>query len=169
MTRHDFTTKWAIYALALIPVLCLECFVLNRIPVFGVTPRLMPLAAVAVAVLEGPLAGAGFGLAVGIIADSMYPGIAGGMIFGLTLIGLGAGLLSRYVLHQNLISCLICSFSAFFIMDFLRILFDLMTHVAPFLVLLSLAGREIIWSLVFTPLIYFLFRWVHRRTSRLAV
>ena len=53
--------KWTIYGLALLPVWWLEVFVLNRFPVLGVFPMLLPLAGVAVAVLEGTLAGAGFG------------------------------------------------------------------------------------------------------------
>ena len=45
--------KWTIYGLALLPVWWLEVFVLNRFPVLGVFPMLLPLAGVAVAVLEG--------------------------------------------------------------------------------------------------------------------
>ena len=62
MTRQDFLIKWGVYALALVPVWFLELFVLNRFPLFGVAPMLLPLAAVCVAVLEGTTAGAGFGL-----------------------------------------------------------------------------------------------------------
>ena len=53
MTRQDFLIKWGVYALALVPVWFLELFVLNRFPLFGVAPMLLPLAAVCVAVLEG--------------------------------------------------------------------------------------------------------------------
>mgnify|MGYP000712518133 CR=1 FL=1 len=53
MTRRDQIHKWFVYALALIPVWLLDEFVLNRIPLFGVIPMLLPLAVVAVAVLEG--------------------------------------------------------------------------------------------------------------------
>ena len=51
MTRQDFLIKWGVYALALVPVWFLELFVLNRFPLFGVAPMLLPLAAVCVAVL----------------------------------------------------------------------------------------------------------------------
>ena len=56
MTRQDFLIKWGVYALALVPVWFLELFVLNRFPLFGVAPMLLPLAAVCVAVLEGTTA-----------------------------------------------------------------------------------------------------------------
>ena len=62
MTRQDFILKWLFYALALLPVWWMDTFVLGRFPVLGVAPMLLPVAAVAVAVLEGALAGAGFGL-----------------------------------------------------------------------------------------------------------
>ena len=65
MTRQDFLYKWFFYGLSLLPVWWLELFVLSRFPVLGATPMLLPLAAVAVAVLEGSVSGAGFGLAVG--------------------------------------------------------------------------------------------------------
>jgi len=168
LTSPDFFRKWTAYALALIAVLCLECFIMNRLPVWGVTPRLLPLAAVIVAVLEGPLSGAGFGLAVGILADAVYPGLAGGMTLILTFLGLGMGLLCRYFLHQNYLGCLICSILAFFTIDLIRIMFDLLTHVASLSTLCFLAFRELSWSLVFTVPLYWLFRAIHRRISRSA-
>ena len=53
MTRSDFMIKWGVYALAILPIWFLEVYVLNRLPVLGVTPMLMPLAAVAAAVFYG--------------------------------------------------------------------------------------------------------------------
>ena len=78
MTRQDHVRKWTIYALALLPVWWLEVYVLNRFPVLGVVPMLRPVAAVTVAVLEGTVAGAGFGLGVGILCDAVYYGGWGG-------------------------------------------------------------------------------------------
>ena len=112
MTRQDFLIKWGVYALALVPVWFLELFVLNRFPLFGVAPMLLPLAAVCVAVLEGTTAGAGFGLFVGILCDAAYFNTDGAMTVGLCLIGVGAGALAQYVLRQNLVGCLLCSFAA---------------------------------------------------------
>ena len=53
MTRQDLIHKWAVYALALLPVWLLDSCILPRFPLFGVTPMLLPLALTAVAVLEG--------------------------------------------------------------------------------------------------------------------
>lgn len=121
VTRQDFLIKWGVYALALVPVWFLELFVLNRFPLFGVAPMLLPLAAVCVAVLEGTTAGAGFGLFVGILCDAAYFNTDGAMTVGLCLIGVGAGALAQYVLRQNLVGCLLCSFAALALIDGVRI------------------------------------------------
>ncbi|MBM6927418.1 hypothetical protein H6B51_16240, partial [Pseudoflavonifractor phocaeensis] len=47
MTRQDFFIKWGVYALALLPVWFCEVYLLNRYPLFGVAPMLLPLAAMA--------------------------------------------------------------------------------------------------------------------------
>ena len=141
MTRQDFLIKWGVYALALVPVWFLELFVLNRFPLFGVAPMLLPLAAVCVAVLEGTTAGAGFGLFVGILCDAAYFNTDGAMTVGLCLIGVGAGALAQYVLRQNLVGCLLCSFAALALIDGVRIAARLLAGRGELAAMLGLAGR----------------------------
>lgn len=93
--------KWGVYALAILPIWFLEVYVLNRLPVLGVTPMLMPLAAVAAAVLEGATGGAGYGLFVGILCDAAYHGTNGAMTLGLCLLGMAAGALAQYALRAE--------------------------------------------------------------------
>ena len=109
MTRRDLFHKWLFYALALVPVWLLDAQILPRLPLFGVTPMLLPLAAAAVAVLEGAYAGTGFGLAVGLWWEAAYPGGFGGLVFGLALAGLIMGHLSQYVLRQSFPGYLLCA------------------------------------------------------------
>ena len=163
MTTRDFCIKWGVYALALLPVWFLEAYVLNRFPVAGVIPMLLPLAAVAVGVLEGGVAGAGFGLLAGILADAISPGAGGAMTAGLALLGAGAGLLAQYVLRQNLLGCLLCSLAALCLIDLVRVGWRLMLGAAPLSALLGVAIPEILWSMVFVCPIYAIFRWVYRR------
>ena len=169
MTTKDFTIKWLAYALALLPVWFLEAHLLSRYPLFGVKPMLLPLCAVAVATLEGATAGAGFGLAVGLLFDAMDPGAPGAMIFVMALLGLGAGLLAQYVLRQDLIGCFLCSALALVAMDALRVAVRLLMGTAPLRAMLELAGREILWSICFVPLVYLIFRWVFRRVPKATV
>ncbi len=74
MTRRDFLIKWAVYTAALLPVWALERLILNRISFPGISAMLLPLAVVAVAVLEGSAAGAGFGIAAGVLYDAALSG-----------------------------------------------------------------------------------------------
>ena len=42
MTTKDFTVKWLAYALALLPVWLMECFLLSRYPLWAVPPERRP-------------------------------------------------------------------------------------------------------------------------------
>lgn len=169
MTRRDFLIKWLVYALALIPVLILNLFLFPRIPLFGTVPALLPVAAMTVAVLEGPAGGAGFGLFVGILVDALIPGIPGTMTFALSLLGACSGMAARYGVHQNLTGCLICSGSSLIVINLVRVMFLLLRDTAPLRVLLLTALSEIFWSLVFLPLVYGIFLWVFHRVPKATV
>lgn len=168
MTRQDFFIKWGVYALALLPVWFCQAFVLNRLPL-GLTPVLLPLAAVAVAVLEGAVAGAGFGLGVGILCDAVYFGTDGAMTLGLCVAGMAAGALAQYLLRQNLVGCLLCSLLALAAMDGVRIAVRLLRGSRELGAMLSLAGREILLSLIFVFPVYALFLWVYHRVPKKTV
>lgn len=169
MTTKDFTIKWLAYGLALLPLWFLEAYLLSRYPLFGVKPMLLPLCAIAVATLEGATAGTGFGLAVGVLFDAMNPGVPGAMIFVMALLGLGTGLLAQYVLSQSLVGCFLCSALALVALDGLRVGVRLLRKTAPLNPMLALAGKEILWSLCFVPLVYLVFRWVFRRVPKATV
>ncbi len=166
MTRLDFIKKWMTYGLALLPVWFLEAVVLRRLPVWGVFPVLLPLAAAAVAALEGAVAGAGFGLAVGLVCDAVYYGQAGGMTIGLTLAGAAVGLVSQYGLRQNFWGFLLCSGGVLSALNLFRVLGRLLGGTASLLPLLKVAVPEMLWSLLFTPVVYLIFMRVHRRVRR---
>lgn len=169
MTRRDFLIKWLVYALALIPVLILNLFLFPRIPLFGTVPALLPVAAMTVAVLEGPAGGAGFGLFVGILADALIPGIPGTMTFALSLLGACSGMAARYGVHQNLAGCLICSGGSLIVINLVRVMFLLLRDTAPLSVLLLTALGEVFWSLVFLPLVYGIFLRVFHRVPKATV
>lgn len=169
MTRRDFLLKWLLYALALLPILLLNLYVLPWFPLFGTIPTLLPVAAITLAVLEGPVAGAGFGLFVGILSDALIPGVPGAMTLGLTLLCLAAGAAARYGIHQNFSGCLICSASALGVIALIRVLYSLLRGLAPLWDLLLVALPELFWSLVFLPLIYGIFLWVFHRVPQASI
>ena len=169
MTRRDFLIKWLVYTLALLPILILTLYVFPWIPIFGTIPALLPVAAITVAVLEGPVGGAGFGLFVGILSDALIPGIPGTMTFALCFLGACAGAAARYGVRQNMVGCLICSTGAMFMINLIRVIYLLLRDAAPLGILLSTSLAEIFWSLVFLPLIYGIFLWVFRRVPKATV
>ena len=166
MTRHDFLIKWGVYTLALLLVWVLEVYVLARFPLFGIRPVLLPLAAAAVAVLEGASGGAGFGLGIGLLSCAVYPDANGGFVLLFALSGLAAGLLAQYVLRQDFLGCLLCSALSLAALDAVRILSRFFLREEALDALLCLAGRKIGISLLFTPLVYLLFLWVFRRVPK---
>ena len=165
MTTGDQVHKWFFYALGLFLVWVLDAYVLNRITFFGIIPMLLPLAVVSVAVLEGAYAGAGFGLAVGLLWELAYPGGFGGLVFGMTLAGMVVGAASQYVLSQNFFSCLLCSAVVLGALDSLQVLWALFIQLDTLDVLLQVAVPEVLLSLCWTPLVYLLFRLIFNRVG----
>ena len=147
------------------PVWLLDEFVLNRVPLFGVVPMLLPLTVVAVAVLEGSVAGAGFGMAVGLLWELAYPGGSGILVFGMPLAGMLTGSIAQSALSQSFVSCLLCSAGVLAMIDGARIVRYLFVQAETLDVLLQVVASEIAVSLCFTPFIYLLFRMVFRRVG----
>jgi hypothetical protein len=94
VTGRDYLYKWGIYGAALLLLMLLETVLLTRFPLAGVCPMLFPLAVVAVGVFESPQAGAGFGMAAGILHGAFCYEDGSFMPFGLALVGFITGLLS---------------------------------------------------------------------------
>ena len=166
MTRQDLIHKWAVYALALLPVWLLDSCILPRFPLFGITPMLLPLALTAVAVLEGSGAGGGFGLAVGLVWTLSYPLGWGGAVIGMTLAGAAIGSVSQYVLSQSLPGGMLCGAGLLAVLDGLRIAGALISDRGDLPALLEVAVPECLLSLAWMPLIYLLFRAVYRKVGR---
>ena len=158
MTRGDFFYKWFWYAVALVPICLLEDMVFSQVRLFGVTPVLLPLTAIAVAVLEGTSGGAGFGMAIGMLCYAIWPQANPIVIPGMILTGIVIGSAARYGLKQNFVSFLLCSGVFLMIKDLVRIILGLLNQSAPLLAMAKTSLAEILISLLFTPLIWVLLR-----------
>ena len=165
MTRRNLIHKWSVYGLGLVLVWLLDGCILPRYPLFGTIPMLLPLAATAVAVLEGAYGGAGFGMAVGLVWELAYPGGFGGLVFGMAAAGLAAGSASQYILSQSYPGCLICSCGVLLGLEALRLFRGVVTDTAAFGAMLPVAGTELALSLAWSPVIYLLFRPIYRRVG----
>ncbi len=162
MTTQDQVRKWLCYALGVLPVWLAETQILNRVPLFGVIPVLLPLAAVAVALWEGARCGAAFGLCLGLVADATYPGAPGGMTLGLCALGLLTGAVSQYGVRQTFVGYLLCSAVAMGALELVRVAWCLLTRLGPLPAVALVAAKEGLWSLCFTPLIYPIFKLICR-------
>ena len=165
MRRSDFV-KWLIYALGVAAVWMAETLFLNRVPLVGVIPVLLPLAAVAVGILESTLAGAVFGLCLGVFADAIYPGLPGGMTLGLCVIGWLTGATSQYRVQKNLLGYLICAVVSMTVLEGFRAAAALLSHLGSTAAVLSLAGRELGCSLIYAIPVYLLFKLIHRLVNK---
>lgn len=165
MNGHGAVFKWFLYALGVVPVWILETMVLNRLPVFGVIPVLLPLAGVAVALWEGPVPGGVFGLCLGVAADAIYPGVPGGMTLGLALLGCLVGLMTENGVRQNFFGYLLCAGVCMLLMDGVRVAWGAVSGLGPLDALALVGIKEALWSLCFTLLIYPIFKRIHRKTA----
>ena len=165
MTRRDQIHRWAVYALGVLPLWLLDAYILPRFPLWGVSPMLFPSAVAAVALWEGAYAGTGFGMAVGLLWELAYPGGFGGTVFFLALAGMISGGLTQYALSQSLPGCLLCSAGTLAALDGLRVAGKLISRAASLPALLQVAVPEFLLSLLWTPVIYLLFRAIYRRVG----
>ena len=157
MTRRDLIQKWLTYGLGLLPVWLLDAYILPYFPLFGFTPMLLPLAVVCVAVLEGAHAGAGFGMAVGLLWELAYPGGFGALVIAMALAGMITGAVSQYALQQSLPGCILCSAGVLLVLDLLRVFRGLLTNAATLPALLMVAVPEFLLSLLWTLPVWLLF------------
>lgn len=165
VTKRDWFYKWLHYLLALLPVWWLDAYILTRFPVFGVTPLLLPVAVTAVGVLEGVAGGAGFGFGVGLLWATAYAGSAGERVILLTLVGMLAGALAQSALARTLLGCVVCSACALAAIELLALVRELFFLRSDLWPMLRVAIPQLLWSLVWTPLIYGLFSRVYDRVG----
>lgn len=155
MTRKDITIKWIAYLVGLVVISAFNFNVLSRLPL--ALPLLLPMSAVAVGVLEGPKFGALFGMAAGILASCTgHKGLY--CIPLLALLGWVCGLVVQYVLRRDLVGHFICAAVAALLWEVWQVGFRLITHIAPLPVLIRVALPELLWTLVFSLPVYWVFR-----------
>ena len=101
--------KWTSYALAFLLVFFFECCVLNRFPLHGAIPNLSILVVVAVALFEGSINGAIFGLVIGFFCSAVYYRSGLMMIPIYTIIGACTGATRKEKIGRSLLGCAVCS------------------------------------------------------------
>jgi cell shape-determining protein MreD len=166
ISKKALVNKWFLYAVALLPLCFLDGMVLGRIDFFGSRPFLFPLAVSLVAIWEGIPAGAGYGLYVGLFSSFLKHGLSGSFIFLFSLFGALVGLAFRHGIKQGFTDCLVGSGLALCSLSLLRMLYHAIIDGASFFSLFLISGPELLWSLLFFPLVYGIYRLVYRRVSK---
>ena len=152
MTRNDTFLKWAAYGVALLLVTVLNYYVLALLPLGGV-PLLIPVMAAAVGILEGARAGAGFGIAAGLVLSAITHG-SPLWVCGLALCGWVCGLLAQYVLRRDFVGFLLASVVTGLLRSICLVLAGLVSGLAELPVLMQVAGPEFLWTVVFSLPVY---------------
>lgn len=165
MTRRHLIHKWFAYGLGLLPLWMLDCYILTRYPVEGVTPILLPLVVTAVATLEGRFYGGAFGLWVGFLWATTYPISQVWMIFFLTLFGFLAGAWVESGLQKGFIGYLICGIATLTGVEVIQIAGSLLHGRGDLVLLTALAGKEMMLSICYTPVVYLVFQLVFKKVG----
>ena len=165
MTRQDYLYKWFWYAMALLPVWLLEFLIFPSLPVSVIRPVLLPVAVAAAALLEGPRAGAWYGLTAGLLFYASLPGEGVWLVPLLALGGFLVGTASLAGLTPGFPGCLLCSAGILALLDLMRLFSRLSEEGTGLIPLLRVAGSELCVSLLFVAPIYLLYRKVYDRVG----
>lgn len=162
MTRQDYWKKWLAYGIALVLTAGLQELVFARARPLGVVPVLLPLAMTALAALEGPVSGAGFGIAVGLM-DVYLEGAGAWVVVLLCLGGLATGLLGQHLLSKNFVGYVVCSVGVLAVRMAGMVIPRWLENPSILPLLLRLGGLEGLWTMILCPIVYVLFRFMFHR------
>jgi len=155
--------KWLIYVLVYMLLVVLQTNALPYLKLFGIHPNLLPIAAAMVAVLEGGVPGAVFGLFAGLCCDALYSRFEVIHMVYFFLSGLLIGRLVAAFFKKSFVSAALCSVVSLSVLNFfLMLLFFLIPRRAGFASLTQVALPEIAFSALLTPLVYWPLRAVNK-------
>jgi biotin transporter BioY len=163
MSQRDIFYKWLFYALLGLFWLSMQQLICNPLSLWnGVHPFILPMVPVMVAVLERRQESAFFAIACGIVTDLLLSGgLPGFYTVTFLLASLLTGLIAGRVIVSGFLCAFVCSVCALVLGEML--LAAVLSYSLDFTAAtaLSLAGRELLLSLPFFPLIFLSFRKIY--------
>ncbi len=156
MSISEHLRKWLPYVGVLLVLFTLEAVVLPGLTPW--LPCLLPLLVGMIGVLEGPVAGAAFGLGAGLLYSLSLPGTAELFLFAVSLAGALFGLMPRRWGPNRLPACLLGGLGALILLDLFRVLSFVLLRDQALPPLLAVAGSELLVSALCLPLVYGLCR-----------
>lgn len=156
--------KWIFYITVLFAVAILENTVLSKINILGGKPQLLIFAVSVIAMLEGVNGGASAGLAAGLFMDAMCAPVEGFYTVAYVVCGIVVSIINEFTYHKTYPVSLLFWLSAVLVSDTLYYVFHMliMGEGSPLLVLKILPG-ELLATVIFTPVMYFIICLVYRR------
>ncbi len=144
-----------LYAAVVMVVLALQTLLFSRVRFLGAAPMFVPAVVTAIALFEGGVWGAVFGLAAGILCALRYSGTLVLFPVLFALIGFFSGLLAQFVMNRRFFSYFALSVVAFVLTAFCQMFRPLFFLDAPAADVLRVGALQVLWSLPFPFLIYF--------------
>jgi len=148
MPNKRFFIKLGLHALFLLVVYILQHYVFSRIPVWGVRPLILPVAAMGIGFFGGIAWGGVFGVFAGFLCDIAFVTTP---LFTILMpaLGIGSGLLAEYALLETLLSYLITSLLGLLVISFLQMFPFVFFRDVQLPVLLKVAALQTVYSLLF--------------------
>jgi len=162
-STKELLVKLLTHSLFLLALHILQSMIFSRLRIGGVSPLLLPLAVVGVALFEGPSWGGGFGLCAGLLCDIAFSETTVLFTFLLTFLGMGIGLLSEYVLARGFPSFLLCAVLSLLLIAFFQIFSPLVFDGVPASRLLPVALGQTLYSGLFLLPVYYVSHRLGRR------
>jgi hypothetical protein len=154
-----------LHALVLVAMFAVQALVFPYMSTTGVRPVILPLGVAGVAVFEGSARGGLFGLFAGMLCDIAYNQPLATMTLIFTLFGLTAGFLSDIIMARGFPSYIVYCVVILAITAFAQMFSLLFFERLPVRLLVGLAGRQTLYSLIFALPVYFAARALGRRSQ----
>lgn len=157
--------KWVFYvAILLFTAIIQHSTIISKIDILGGSPSLLLFAVSVIAMLEGANGGAGAGLAAGIIMDAMSSPAEGFYTATYVVCGIVSSALNAITYHKTYFVSLLFWLASVVLSSLLYYVFFMliMGKGGPMLILYMIPG-ELLATVLFTPIVYFICRYVYRR------
>jgi len=167
LIRSEIIKKWALYSGATILIFLLQGLLLRHIVILGVFPFLYPVLTAITSSLEGTFPGTVYGLVLGVVCDlTIAAPIPCFYTLLFPIIALLAALISRRLLSSGFLCSLACSGMAFLLNGLFHALLLWLGGQSAWGTAAWLTLREGVLSLLFSPIVFFLFSAVHQKCLR---
>jgi len=165
MNAKKVILKVVLYAVFMLLLYFLQAVVFSRLPLFGVKPLFIPVAAVCIGLFEGNLLGGLLGLVCGLLCDFSLSDSKVIFTIFLPAVGFLSGLLCEYILAKGFPSCFLCSVITLLLSAFLQSFKYFAFHSTPLAPIAKVALLQTLYSLFFIIPLYWTVRAISRRTK----